>query len=49
VPVAFIELAAGKNCEEDELIDHCRGFLAGFKVPRSVHFVREWPMSTSKI
>ena len=49
VPAAFIELAAGQDCSKTDLIEHCRGFLASFKVPRSVHFVREWPMSTSKI
>ena len=32
-----------------ELIDYCRQAIAGFKVPRAVRFVSEWPMSTSKI
>jgi len=34
---------------EAELIAHCEGKLARFKVPRHVRFVASWPMSTSKI
>jgi fatty-acyl-CoA synthase len=26
-----------------------RGWLAGFKVPRYVRFVTEWPMSSTKV
>ncbi|WP_120075459.1 class I adenylate-forming enzyme family protein [Aurantiacibacter odishensis] len=49
VPVGFIELAKGKEASEQELIDHCRGKIANFKLPRAIRFVSEWPMSTSKI
>jgi acyl-CoA synthetase (AMP-forming)/AMP-acid ligase II len=49
VPAAFVELADGKTASEAELIAHCRGKLASFKIPRHVRFVKEWPMSTSKI
>jgi acyl-CoA synthetase (AMP-forming)/AMP-acid ligase II len=49
VAVAFVELADGGMATEDELIAHCRGQLASFKVPRAVRFVREWPMSATKI
>jgi len=49
VPVAFVELLPGKSATGDELIAHCRGQLASFKVPRSVHFVMEWPMSSTKV
>jgi acyl-CoA synthetase (AMP-forming)/AMP-acid ligase II len=49
VPAAFVELAADAVVDEATLIAHCRGQLANFKVPRHVRFVREWPMSTSKI
>jgi acyl-CoA synthetase (AMP-forming)/AMP-acid ligase II len=31
------------------LIEFCRAAIAGFKVPRAVRFVSEWPMSTSKV
>jgi len=31
----------------DELIGHCRGRIASFKVPRHVFFVDEFPMTTS--
>ena len=49
VPAAFIELADGARTSEAELIEFCRGKLAGFKIPRHVRFVESWPMSTSKI
>ena len=49
VPAAFVELVDGQSPTEDELIQHCRGKLAGFKIPRHVRAVTEWPMSTSKI
>ncbi|KHK93197.1 class I adenylate-forming enzyme family protein [Novosphingobium malaysiense] len=49
VPAAFVELAEGANTTEQELIAYCKGKIAGFKVPRHVRFVTEWPMSTSKI
>ncbi|SLJ99805.1 class I adenylate-forming enzyme family protein [Novosphingobium mathurense] len=49
VPAAFVELAQGESVSEQELIEHCKGRIAGFKVPRHVRFVEEWPMSTSKI
>ena len=49
VPAAFVELAEGAMASEAELIAHCKGKLAGFKIPRHVRVVSEWPMSTSKI
>lgn len=49
VPAAFVELAEGGAASEAELIAYCKGQLAGFKIPRHVRFVTEWPMSTSKI
>lgn len=49
VPAAFVELAEGEIATEQVLIDHCKGQLASFKIPRHVRIVHEWPMSTSKI
>ncbi|MGF7154838.1 class I adenylate-forming enzyme family protein [Novosphingobium gossypii] len=49
VPAAFVELAEGESATEAELIEHCRGRIASFKIPRHVRFVADWPMSTSKI
>ncbi|WP_295529140.1 class I adenylate-forming enzyme family protein [Novosphingobium sp. Chol11] len=49
VPAAFVELAEGASVSESELIAHCTGQLASFKIPRHVRVVTEWPMSTSKI
>jgi acyl-CoA synthetase (AMP-forming)/AMP-acid ligase II len=49
VAAAFVERAAGQDVAAQELIDFCRREIAGFKVPRHVRFVTEWPMSASKI
>lgn len=49
VPAAFVELAPEASANEEELIAHCDGKLARFKLPHHVRFVTEWPMSTSKI
>lgn len=49
VPVAFVQLRPGTTLAAQEVIDWCRARIAGFKVPREVHFVTEWPMSASKI
>ena len=49
VPAAFVQLHRGTSATEQELIAFCRGKIAGFKVPRYVRFVEEWPMSGTKI
>ena len=49
VAAAFIELEEGAEATEEQIIDHCRGRIAGFKVPRHVRFVDEWPMSSTKV
>jgi fatty-acyl-CoA synthase len=37
-PCAFVEVKPGAKVTERELIEHCRGHLARFKVPRAVVF-----------
>jgi acyl-CoA synthetase (AMP-forming)/AMP-acid ligase II len=49
VAAAFIERKPDASVSEQELVDFCRREIAGFKVPRHVRFVAEWPMSSSKI
>ncbi len=49
VAAAFIERKPDMAVSEQELMDFCRREIAGFKVPRHVRFVTEWPMSSSKI
>ena len=36
--VAFVTLVAGSEVTEEELREHCRARIAGYKVPRTVHF-----------
>jgi fatty-acyl-CoA synthase len=49
VPAAFVELRTGATLTEDELREHCARGLARFKVPQYIRFVKEWPMSATKI
>ena len=47
VPVACVVLRAGATATPDELIEHCRGQLAKFKVPKDVTFVDALPRNPS--
>ena len=49
VVAAFIELKSGETMSEAEVIEYCVGNIASYKVPRYVRFVKEWPMSATKI
>jgi fatty-acyl-CoA synthase len=49
VPCAFVELRAGMQATEAELIAHTRGLLAGFKAPKKVVFQELPKTSTGKI
>ena len=46
-PVAVIVARPGAEVREDDVIAHCRGSLAGFKVPREVHFTDALPRNPS--
>jgi acyl-CoA synthetase (AMP-forming)/AMP-acid ligase II len=49
-PVAHVVLRPGAQASEEQLRQHCRERLAGFKVPSAVHFVAELPKTaTGKI
>jgi len=40
---AYIVLKSGETATAEEIIEHCKGKLAGFKVPRQVEFRAELP------
>jgi long-chain acyl-CoA synthetase len=47
---AVIVTAPGQNLNENIIIEHCRNFIAGYKIPRKMDFVTELPKSAmSKI
>jgi fatty-acyl-CoA synthase len=48
-PCAFIEVKPGAAVTADEIISHCKQYLAGFKVPRAVVFDALPKTSTGKI
>jgi len=48
-PCAFVELKAGAEVTQEEIIEHCRKHLARFKTPRAVVFGPLPKTSTGKI
>ncbi len=42
---AVVVMKAGASVEPKEIIDHCRGEIAGYKIPRSVVFTDALPFS----
>jgi long-chain acyl-CoA synthetase len=47
---AYVVLRPGASATEAEVIEHCRGHLAAYKLPRSVRFVPDLPKtSTGKV
>ena len=51
VPVAFVELSDACAASEADLIAHCKGRIANYKIPRAIYFLTadQWPMSATKI
>jgi acyl-CoA synthetase (AMP-forming)/AMP-acid ligase II len=47
VPVAFVALRPGTSATAAELVEHCRGSLAKFKVPTAVTFIEALPRNPS--
>ena len=48
-PVAYVELKPGAQVTAAELVAHCKGLLAGYKVPREIRFEEIPKTSTGKI
>jgi acyl-CoA synthetase (AMP-forming)/AMP-acid ligase II len=45
--VAFVVLRAGRSATAEEIIEHCRGQLARFKVPKHVTLLDALPRNPS--
>jgi fatty-acyl-CoA synthase len=48
-PLAFVERKPGAQTSAEELIAHCKGLLAGYKVPKEIRFEPIPKTSTGKI
>ena len=48
-PVAYVETKAGAAVTAAELVAHCKGLLAGYKVPKDIRFEPIPKTSTGKI
>jgi fatty-acyl-CoA synthase len=48
-PLAYVELKPGAMVTAEDLVAHCKGVLAGYKVPREVRFEVIPKTSTGKI
>lgn len=42
-PVAYIILREGEILSEEEILAHCKGKIASFKIPRHIRFVKDVP------
>jgi len=49
VPCAFVSLKSGQEMTKEELVEYCRGELAGFKIPKKVIFGTIDKTSTGKV
>jgi len=47
VAVAYLRLEPGAALTEAQVVEHCRGRIASFKIPRHVFFVDDFPMTSS--
>ena len=47
VAVAYVRLEPGAGLTELQVVEHCRGRIASFKIPRHVFVVDELPMTSS--
>ena len=47
VGVAFVRREPGHPITEEDVLAHCRGRIASFKIPRAVFFVDGFPMTSS--
>jgi len=47
VGMAFLELKEGMSATEEEILAFCKKKIAGFKIPRYVTFVKEFPLTGS--
>jgi fatty-acyl-CoA synthase len=47
VVMAVVQLKEGERATAEEIIDFCRDKIAGFKIPRIVRFVEEFPLTGS--
>ena len=47
VGYAFVQRVAGSTLSERDVISHCRGQIADYKVPRHVQFVTDFPRTPS--
>jgi fatty-acyl-CoA synthase len=47
VAVAYVQRRAGSTLSEKDVVEHCRGKVATFKIPRHVLFVEAMPMTAS--
>lgn len=44
--LAYVSLRPGANADADELIEHCRSLIAGYKKPKYVRFMEKLPRNS---
>jgi acyl-CoA synthetase (AMP-forming)/AMP-acid ligase II len=46
LPVAYIIPKEGEILSEDEIVAHCKGKIASYKIPRHIRLVKDVPRTT---
>jgi acyl-CoA synthetase (AMP-forming)/AMP-acid ligase II len=47
VPFAYVQLKTDQKVTAEEIVTYCKERVSGFKVPRHVRFVDQFPMTGS--
>ena len=42
---AYVQLVEGEQMTDIDVVEYCRGKIAGFKIPEEVQFVKEFPLN----
>jgi fatty-acyl-CoA synthase len=45
--VAFVVPHPGRPVDVSELVSHCRGLIAGYKVPKEIHLTDTLPLTAT--
>lgn len=47
IGVGFVRLSQGSRCSAEDIIDHCKGSIASYKIPKYIRFISEFPLTGS--
>jgi acyl-CoA synthetase (AMP-forming)/AMP-acid ligase II len=42
---AYVQLVEGEQMTDIDVVEYCRGEIAGYKIPEEIRFVEEFPLN----